>query len=536
MLALKQFRDKARGVADLLNWSHLTDSGIVMCKDGSLLAGWFYRAPDIASSTDAEREWLSDHLNTALSKLGAGWASWIDAVRMSAPSYPEPERSHFPDPISRLVDAERRARFMREGAHYEGEFAIVVQFTPPLRRKGKLLDLIYDDPPSAARTPATSVADRILNQFKKELADIEDAIGDAVKLRRMGSYTHVDDHGFSHHRDHLVNYLHFALTGEEVALNIPPAGAYLDAFIGGRELWPGDTPRLGSELDGHFICCVAIDGFPAESYPGMLDALNRLAMPFRWSTRMLYLDQHETLAELRKFRRKWKQQVRGFVSQVFKTASTTVNEDAVLMTKQADAAIADASSGLTGFGYYTTIVVLMDPDRETLIENARLVVREIQREGFSARVETINTMEAWLGSLPGHPVPNVRRPPMNTANLADLLPLSGVWTGQDDNPCPLYPEGAPPLMHAATSGATPFRVNLHVSDVGHTLVFGPTGAGKQVGAAVDDRAAGAALSRCDHLRLRQGQLDVGDGQGHRRPALRYRQGWRRAVLLPAFGA
>jgi type IV secretion system protein VirB4 len=36
------------------------------------------------------------------------------------------------------------------------------------------------------------------------------------------------------------------------------------------------------------------------------------------------------------------------------------------------------------------------------------------------------------------------------------------------------------LLHAATSGATPFRLNLHVGDVGHTLAFGPTGAGKSV--------------------------------------------------------
>jgi type IV secretion system protein VirB4 len=36
------------------------------------------------------------------------------------------------------------------------------------------------------------------------------------------------------------------------------------------------------------------------------------------------------------------------------------------------------------------------------------------------------------------------------------------------------------LLHAATAGATPFRVNLHADDVGHTLVFGPTGAGKSV--------------------------------------------------------
>jgi type IV secretion system protein TrbE len=79
---------------------------------------------------------------------------------------------------------------------------------------------------------------------------------------------------------------------------------------------------------------------------------------------------------------------------------------------------------------------------------------------------------------PGHPVPNVRRPPLHTDQLADLLPLSGVWTGREENPCPFYPAGSPPLLHAATTGATPFRANLHVGDVAHTLIFGPTGAGK----------------------------------------------------------
>jgi type IV secretion system protein VirB4 len=33
-------------------------------------------------------------------------------------------------------------------------------------------------------------------------------------------------------------------------------------------------------------------------------------------------------------------------------------------------------------------------------------------------------------------------------------------------------------MQTVTTGATPFRLNLHDGDVGHTLIFGPTGAGK----------------------------------------------------------
>src|SRR4029077_10145778 len=36
------------------------------------------------------------------------------------------------------------------------------------------------------------------------------------------------------------------------------------------------------------------------------------------------------------------------------------------------------------------------------------------------------------------------------------------------------------LLFAKTEGATPFRLSLHVGDVGHTLVVGPTGAGKSV--------------------------------------------------------
>ena len=33
-------------------------------------------------------------------------------------------------------------------------------------------------------------------------------------------------------------------------------------------------------------------------------------------------------------------------------------------------------------------------------------------------------------------------------------------------------------MQCVTHGATPFRLNLHVRDLGHTFLFGPTGAGK----------------------------------------------------------
>jgi len=57
-----------------------------------------------------------------------------------------------------------------------------------------------------------------------------------------------------------------------------------------------------------------------------------------------------------------------------------------------------------------------------------------------------------------------------------MIPLSAVWAGppKDEH------FDAPPLFFARTEGSTPFRFSLHVGDVGHTLVVGPTGAGKSV--------------------------------------------------------
>src|SRR5580704_12480568 len=176
MLALKTFRDKAAGVADLLNWAALFADGIVQNKDGSFLVAWYFQGPDIQSSTDSERDWLTGRISVALSRLGAGWTTWTDAIRTPAATYPPRELSHFPDLVSRLVDEERRRQFMREGAHFESRYVLVLQYTPPLRRKSKIADLIYDDDATDRSTPA----ERVIQAFQKAVSDFEDAIGDAV--------------------------------------------------------------------------------------------------------------------------------------------------------------------------------------------------------------------------------------------------------------------------------------------------------------------------------------------------------------------
>lgn len=471
MQALKVYRDAKKGLPDLLDWAALIDSGLVQGKSGSLMAGYFYRGTDTQSSTPSERNYITSRVNAALSRLGSGWVTWHDAVRMPSTDYPEKIRSHFPDQISQMIDNERRADFQSEDAHYESEYAIIFYFTPLDWRKEKIKGYIWNDEEDST---THNVADESLSYFLRTLTQIEDTLGDVVKMRRMASFTLTDDFGQEHLHDDLVNYLNFCLTGKMLNLIVPRHGMYLDKVIGGVELWHGDTPRIGD----NYVCSISIEGYPAETYPNILEVLEYLPIAYRWSTRFIYLDQQDSIAEIGKYKRKWTQRVKGFWTQVFKIKDGKINEDALMMANETLGAETDNSSGLVTFGYYTPTIILNHHDRKVLLNNARFVSRELGRIGFNTRIESVAATEVWHGSLPGHPFPNVMRPLIHTLALADLLPLSSVWPGLENNPCPFYPEESPPLAVTATTGATPFRLNLHVSDVGMVLIFGPIGSGK----------------------------------------------------------
>jgi type IV secretion/conjugal transfer VirB4 family ATPase len=469
---LKRHRSKEAGLADLLNYAAVVDDGVIVGKNGAFLAAWVYQGDDQDSSTDEGREAVSFRINQALAGLGSGWMIHVDAVRRPAPTYPDRGLSHFPDPVCDAIDEERRRLFERLVTMYEGYFVLSVTYFPPLLAQRKFVDLMFEDdatvPDHKARTR------HLITSFQRDCAGIESRLSSALRLQRLRGEQIVQEDGATVTHDGLLRWLQYCITGISHPVVLPRNPMYLDALLGGQELYGGVVPKIGRQ----FISVVAIEGFPLESSPGMLTALGELPCEYRWSSRFIFMDAHEAVRHLDKFRKKWRQKIRGFFDQVFNTHAGPVDQDAMSMVADAEAAIAEVNSGLVAQGYYTSVVVLMNEDRAMLEVSARHVEKLVNRLGFAARIETINTMDAYLGSLPGHGVENVRRPLLNTMNLADLLPTSTVWTGAHEAPCPLYPPLSPPLMHCVTQGATPFRLNLHVRDVGHTFLFGPTGAGK----------------------------------------------------------
>ena len=314
-----------------------------------------------------------------------------------------------------------------------------------------------------------------LASFQSACREWEDALAGVLRLRRLREEPW--EEGATSLRSELLQRLQFDITGLDHPLRVPPCPMYLDAVLGGQDLLGGFQPRIGD----HWIVPVSIDGYPPDSVPGLLDFLNRLPLCYRWSTRFIALDPVDAQKALNRYRAKWWQKrksLRSLLKEAVGGVATHINADADLMASDAVDALGEASGGTVRYGYYTSVILLMDPDQERVQEQARQVQKALAQHGFAGRIETVNALEAWLGSLPGHAYANVRRPLLHTLNLADLLPTTTVWAGPDTHPCPFYPPNSPPLLYAATAGATPLRVVLHSGDTGHTLMVGPSGSGK----------------------------------------------------------
>jgi type IV secretion/conjugal transfer VirB4 family ATPase len=512
MLNLREFRSHAHRLADWLPWACLIAPGIVLNKDGSFQRTVRYRGPDLDSVTEAELMSAVSRVNNVLKRFGSGWALFFDATRVPASEYP---RSQFPDAVSWLVDEERRASFegtvdaawddpsRHRGQHFESIAHLTLMYLPPVERVSRLEALFLENPgdQTFGSNPLSRLFRRAHTVRSHHVAD-HNASGPNSSsdgqppqpAARTGGYQEQLER-FIQETDRAIDllssvlpeiaplddqetltYLHSCVSTKRHPVSVPGIPAYLDAFLCDEPLTGGLSPAIGRS----HLRTVTVLGFPAVTFPGVLDDLNRLGVAYRWATRFLPLDRTQAQAALSRYRRQWfaKRKSLGAILKevMFNEQAALLDTDADNKAVDADAALQELGDDLVAFGYITTSVTVHDEDSYAADEKIRAVERAINSRGFTIIRENVNAVEAWLGSLPGQAYANLRQPIVHTLNLAHMCPLSAVWAGEAR--CE-HLDG-PPLLLAKTKGATPFRLTLHVGDVGHSLIVGPTGAGKSV--------------------------------------------------------
>jgi len=457
MINLSEFRSRPNCLADYLPWACLVAPGVVLNKDGSYQRTAQFRGPDLDSTTEEGLVAVCARINNALKRFGSGWGLYFEALRLPAQDYPQCD---WRDPVAWLIDEERRGHFSETGDLYESAYYLTFGFLPPADRVGKFEDVLIETPQDIEDLVGRDHLARFIAETDKAL----DLFANVLPSARFLS------------DDETLTYLQSCVSPKRHPVKAPETPAYLDAVLGGADLIGGLEPVLG----GEHLRIISVQGFPSATEPGLLDEMNSLGFSYRWMTRFLPMGKTEATKVLGRYRRQWfskRKSIMAVLKEVMTNeASALVDTDADNQAADADAALQALGQDYVGFGYATTAICVHHEDSNVADEMMRAVERVVNGRGFVTIRETVNAVDAWLGTIPGLAYANVRQPIVHTLNLAHMMPLSAVWAGPERN---AHLDG-PPLLYATTGSHTPFRLVTHQGDVGHTLVVGPTGAGKSV--------------------------------------------------------
>lgn len=453
---LSEFRRRPKKLTDLLPWLALIAPGVVLNKDGSFQKSYRFRGKDLASSTREELINSVARLNNVFKRLETGWVINIEARRVLSKDYP---KSQFTNPVARLIDEERKA-FFEAGQHYESLYYLTLTYIPPSDILSKWEKYLIDRDYQKEETNMQTHLKNFLGQAQSFFNIFRECMYECQELTDAETLT----------------YLHSTISTKEQKIKVPECPMYLDSYISDTPLTTGLEPKLGDR----YLKIISVKQFPAISMPGLLDKLNQLEFEYRFSTRFICLDKQDALKEIDEYQRKHAAKSKNLVTKIIESVTKKElppdNPEALVKMEEAMDAKAEIQGDLINYGYYTMAIVVWDADPNQVAKKAEQVEKILNSLGLVTINEQLNAVEAWLGSLPGLFRANIRRPLIHTVNLAHLIPISAIWAGAETN----QHLQAESLIYTQTTGNTPFRLNLHIGDVGHTMVIGPTGSGKSV--------------------------------------------------------
>ena len=148
---------------------------------------------------------------------------------------------------------------------------------------------------------------------------------------------------------------------------------------------------------------------------------------------------------------------------------------AVSQIQEIDSALDSAMSGEFGFGNHHMTILCIEDTPKSLESALSLSVVELSNSGITGVREKLNLEPAYWAQLPSNQEYMARRSTVNTFNISAFASFHN------------YPSGKRKKNHWGdavtvlnTVSGTPYFFSFHVRDVGHTMIIGPTGAGKTV--------------------------------------------------------
>ncbi len=459
--------------SELLPYFSLAKEDVVRLKDEGLLV--LYKIRGIDSETMGTESWsyYADRIEDALKGLNENYTVGFYLIRKRNYYYPEID---FTSAVSRYIDEKYKERILRNKNYinhiylsfvYREKKSNLKIFKKLLEKDGRKLTEKIKKAFSENKNKT-----EILKELKERLRRFDaDLNGLTESLSGLG-LSRLKDEEFLASLYFLINPARDSK--KKVRL---PDYAFLDEYL--TDFAADADYEEAIKLDNQVYKVASIKDYPQETYPGVLDGLLSLDRELKFSCSFAFLSKDAARKEMQKRRRHYFVSRKTLLHQVSETAT---GEETQLIDPTKMSYVYDAEESLQEldivrpFGNSTVNFIIWGKTEKEVDENVDKIKGVMIDKSYQVLTETLNKLSAYFSAIPGGEKLNPRAFMLSLGNFVDYMPFRTILTGDKFN----SHLKAPALCAFETKHKTLFYFNFHVKDVGHTAIFGPTGAGKSV--------------------------------------------------------
>jgi type IV secretion system protein VirB4 len=421
---------------------HLNET-VVALEDGSLMR--MYRVDGRPFETCD----IAD-LNTWHNKLNIAWRSigddrvavWTHLVRTATD--PVLDGSFHSDFARKLQ--ERYAERLKDKVLYHNEFYVTVVVRPS-NMAGDQVSRLF-----GKRQPGTEIDSRAMVIMEDKCRDFESLMAE-TNPERLSLYDH---NGVLFSKP--MEVLHFILTGDRIRVPLLD-GRLGQALYSSRIVFGQEAAEIRLPHKSHYLGMFGVREYVATTRSGQFNSL--LTLDFPYVLTQSFAPLVKSIASER-FTKKYKQMVSS-------------DDAGVSQAEELLDGVDDLMANRFVMGEHHLSIAVMDEDPRRLLDRLSIARAAAADTGMVMAREDVALEAAFWAQLPGNFKLRARPAVINSRNFAALSPFYTFPAGRKSGN-----HWGDAVTLLKTRAGSSFWFNFHRADIGHTLIIGPTGAGKTV--------------------------------------------------------
>jgi type IV secretion system protein TrbE len=477
--------DESRSSQELIPYQNVVSPGVILMKDGGLLAGFEVAGVDIEKLSPGEIWLAAQKLQSALSTLPGGAMIWKVTKKRISYDYLTP--GECTNPVSNWMEQRHRQQFESGNAFSFNTFYFIC-----VRPKGGI-DGFFERKEFYQYTQGYSFLKAIFSAFKdvqdpmrmldiergklsRHISEFETVLQNFVSLAKDLSPKRLASDDLVQNLDEMVNC--------RPSRSQPPPGVLLDSWLPSGHLTPGAAALRFDGPNKVYAAVLAIKEFKTILTPGILTSTAQIPSELNLVQAVQILDDGGSNVienTIKLIRYTSVGMVKAVVAKLTNSnPEAVIGHDQILADAEA-AMVARNAQNLT-FALHQTSVIAFADSIENLERQVIAIRQSLENTGFKLVRETKGTLSVWAASLPGAWQFIKRDVPNGLDAIADMLINFAIPRGHANVP------HLSMVLKRKVNGLATFLNRMGGASVmpgidrqnGHLLALAPSRSGKSV--------------------------------------------------------